>query len=351
MTSTAQPAPGEPNTAEIMITAIAALLEGLGHVAVGARSPIPGSAAHLARARSDGRLRVSILGSRTHSSFTDGARELFDCAGQGRIDAFFLSGGQIDGQANINLVGVGDVADYPRAQARFPGSFGSAYLYYVVPRVILFVLEHTPRTLVPKVDFISAPGTSPPEVYRPGGPHALVTSLCVFRFDRTRARFTLASTHPGVSRETVRAATGFDYDEPGLGAGDTRTGRRHIGPAPLRHRPHHRRHLSRVRRQDRGIASDGTSFSRLADGLRRPSGELVDPRHWCAQPVLRQVSGRRRSCDLVVPSRRNDFSCLSGPALDSSGRRAHRPKIGPGTSSRNRYGPASRSPPCSGAEC
>ncbi len=93
---------------------------------------------------------MSILGSRRHSSFTDGARELFDCAGQGRIDAFFLSGGQIDGGANINLVGVGDVADYPRAPARFPGSFGSAYLYFVVPRVILFHSEHTPRVLVPR---------------------------------------------------------------------------------------------------------------------------------------------------------------------------------------------------------
>jgi glutaconate CoA-transferase, subunit B len=207
-------AAGEPSNIEFMITAIAAMLEGLGHVAVGARSPIPGSAAHLARARSGGRLRVSILGSRRHSSFTDGARELFDCAGQGRIDAFFLSGGQIDGAANINLVGVGDVAEYPRAQARFPGSFGSAYLYYVVPRVILFHQEHTPRVLVPKVSFVSAPGTSPPEVYRPGGPYALVTSLCVFSFDRARGRFTLTSTHGSVSRETIRAATGFDYDEP-----------------------------------------------------------------------------------------------------------------------------------------
>jgi glutaconate CoA-transferase subunit B len=204
----------QATTVEIMIAAIAAMLDGLGHVAVGARSPIPGSAAHLARARSGGRLRVSVLGSRQHSSFTDGARELFDCAGQGRIDAFFLSGGQIDGQANINLVGVGDVAAYPRAQARFPGSFGSAYLYFVVPRVILFHQEHSPRTLVRKVDFVSAPGTSPPEVYRPGGPYGLVTSLCTFRFDRARARFTLASTHPDVSREAVRAATGFDYDEP-----------------------------------------------------------------------------------------------------------------------------------------
>jgi glutaconate CoA-transferase subunit B len=197
-----------------MITAIAALLDGLGHVAVGARSPIPGSAAHLARARSGGRMRLSILGSRTHTAFNDGARELFDCAGQGRIDAFFLSGGQIDGQANINLVGVGDIAGYPRMQARFPGSFGSAYLYFVVPRVILFHQEHTPRTLVEKVDFISAPGTSPPEVHRPGGPHALVTTLAVFLFDRARARFTLQSVHAGVSPEAVRAATGFAYDEP-----------------------------------------------------------------------------------------------------------------------------------------
>ncbi len=204
----------EPTNIEVMITAIAAMLDGLGHVAVGARSPIPGSAAHLAQARSGGRLRVSILGSRRHSSFTDGARELFDCAGQGRIDAFFLSGGQIDGAANINLVGVGDVAEYPRAETRFPGSFGSAYLYFVVPRVILFHQEHSPRTLVEKVSFVSAPGTSPPEVYRPGGPYALVTSLCVFGFDRARGRFSLTSAHPGVSRETVRAATGFDYDEP-----------------------------------------------------------------------------------------------------------------------------------------
>lgn len=197
-----------------MIGAIAGMLSGLRHIAVGASSPIPGSAALLTRAKSNGRTRVSVLGSRENNPFTDGGRELFDCAGQGRIDAFFLSGGQIDGAANINLVGIGDLDDYPRAQARFPGSFGSSYLYFVVPRVILFREEHTPRTLVEKVDFVSAPGTSPPDVFRPGGPHALVTSLCVFSFDRARARFTLQSVHPGVSAQDVRAATGFDYDAP-----------------------------------------------------------------------------------------------------------------------------------------
>lgn len=203
-----------PSAHELMISAIADQLSGLRHVAVGARSPIPGSAAHLARRRSDGALRISILGSRKHSPFVNGAVELFDCAGQGRIDAFFLSGGQIDGGANINLVGVGDIAAYPKAKARFPGSFGSAYLYFVVPRVILFTLEHTPRVLCEKVDFVSAPGTSPPGVHRPGGPHALITPKCTFAFDRAQGRFSLASTHQGVTAEEVRDCTGFDYVVP-----------------------------------------------------------------------------------------------------------------------------------------
>ncbi len=174
---------------ERLIVAIAGLLDGVRHVAVGASSPIPAAGAMLLRALAerDGkpRVRISILGSREHNFFTNGSAELFDCAGQGRIDAFFLGGGQIDGEANINLVGTGD---YPRNPVRWPGSFGSAYLYFVVPRVILFREEHTPRVFVEKVDFVSAPGTSEAEVYRPGGPHALLTSLALFSFDKAKRR-------------------------------------------------------------------------------------------------------------------------------------------------------------------
>lgn len=196
---------------ELLIANIARRLVDLRHVAVGAASPIPGAAALLARRQSGQRLRVSILGSRRHTSFTDGGRELFDCAAQGRIDAFFLGGGQIDGAANINLVGIDG---YPRSRVRFPGSFGSAFMYYVVPRVILFSLEHTRRVMVPRVDFVSAPGTSPANVYRPGGPYALVTGRCVFYFDRHLGRFTLASVHPGQTMDDIREHTGFEYDAP-----------------------------------------------------------------------------------------------------------------------------------------
>jgi glutaconate CoA-transferase subunit B len=128
--------------------------------------------------------------------------------GQGRIDAFFLSGGQIDGQGNVNLVGVGD---YPQTKVRWPGSFGAAYLYFVVPRVILFREDHTPRIFVDKVDFVSAPGTSPEGVYRSGGPHALLTGLGLFDFDASRPGFRLRSIHPGHDLTEITDATGFAF--------------------------------------------------------------------------------------------------------------------------------------------
>ncbi len=196
---------------ELLICVIARLLEGVDHIAVGVSSPIPGSAALLQRALSDGATRVTVLNSRNLQALNDGVTELFDMAAQGRIGAFFLSGGQIDGTGNINLVGVGD---YPQMKVRWSGSFGSALLYYLVPKVILFRDEHTRRTMVEKVDFISAPGTSDEGVHRPGGPHALVTNLCVFSFNKAKARFCLETIHPGHTLEEVLDNTGFQFDRP-----------------------------------------------------------------------------------------------------------------------------------------
>jgi glutaconate CoA-transferase subunit B len=208
-------APHDHRDEELLASVIADLIGDVRHVAVGNASPIPAAAALLARARADlrglGRPYVSLLQNRKHNFWTDGARELFDCAGQGRIDVFFLSGGQIDGEGNVNLVSIGD---YGHPKVRFPGSFGSSYLYYVVPKVILFRTEHSRRTLVPRVDFVSAPGVSAPTVHRTGGPIALVTNRCLFNFDRARGRFSLASVHPGHSVDEVVEHTGFDFDRP-----------------------------------------------------------------------------------------------------------------------------------------
>jgi glutaconate CoA-transferase subunit B len=204
-------APDEIRTEELLIAIIARLLEGSRLVAAGASSPIPGGGCLLARRHSGDAMKVNILGSRKHNLMTNGGVELFDWAGQGRLDAFFLGGGQIDGQANVNLVGTGE---YPTGGIRWPGSFGSAYLYYLVPRVILFREEHTRRVFVPKVDFISTPGVSEQGVYRTGGPYAMISPLCLMSFDKEKRRFQLTSVHPGHTVEEVRDNTGFDFDVP-----------------------------------------------------------------------------------------------------------------------------------------
>jgi glutaconate CoA-transferase subunit B len=159
---------------------------------VGAASPIPATGVFLYKEKHP-ELRVSMLHKRKGNPFTEGSRELFDLAGQGRIDVFFLGGAQIDGEANINLV---------RAEGRrFPGSFGSAFMYPVVRRTVLFREEHSPRVLVPKVEFISARGD----------PAALLTGRALFSWQKDKRRFRLESVHePG----DIRAETGFSFDSP-----------------------------------------------------------------------------------------------------------------------------------------
>ena len=174
---------------------IARLIGEARHVAIGAASPIPASGALLLKSQQPS-LRVSLHQRRRANPFTEGSRELFDLAGQGRIDVFFLGGAQIDGEANINLVRAGE--------KRFPGSFGSAFMYPVIPRTILFREEHSRRALVPRVEFVSARGE----------PFALLTGKALFSWQKGARRFRLESVHPGHAVDEIQADTGFGFDSP-----------------------------------------------------------------------------------------------------------------------------------------
>jgi glutaconate CoA-transferase subunit B len=177
---------------EHLACVIGRLLAGSHHAAIGASSPIPATGCYL-RKISDPDFRISLQQRRAANPFTEGSRELFDLAAQGRIDTFFLGGAQIDGSAAINLV---------RADGkRFPGSFGSAFMYPMVSGTILFREEHSRRTLVPKVEFVSARGD----------PKALVTGKALFSWQRDKKRFRLESVH---EKGDIRADTGFDFDAP-----------------------------------------------------------------------------------------------------------------------------------------
>lgn len=178
---------------ELLACTIARLIAEARHVAVGAASPIPATAAFLLRLKNSN-FRISLLQKRKGNPFSEGSRELFDLAGQGRIDAFFLGGAQIDGEGNVNLV--------EAEGRRFPGSFGSAFMYGAVKQTILFREEHSRRVLVPKVEFVSAAGH----------PAALLTGKALFGWNRERRRFVLRSFHYCEGVDDVRRNTGFDFD-------------------------------------------------------------------------------------------------------------------------------------------
>lgn len=180
-----------------MIAAIRDTLVDRKHVAVGASSPLPACAALLAQFH-NADLRVSILGSEEDNPFTDGGRELFDCAAQGRIDTFFFSGVQIDANGNVNLLGRGSP---PRMSRRFMGNFGAPYLAGLIPNIILFRTDHSQKSLVEQVEFISAPGRNV---------RLLVTDKAVF--GRTDGRFHLISTHADETIATIRHSTGFEFE-------------------------------------------------------------------------------------------------------------------------------------------
>jgi glutaconate CoA-transferase, subunit B len=191
---------------EFMAAAIARDVRDGETVAVGTLSPIPAAGALLARARHAPRATVIIINHEDYWPFHNGSKEFYDFAQRGKFDLFFLSGGQIDQFGNLNLIAIGD-HDHPAI--RLPGGAGSAMLYYLARRVILFRGDHTQRTFVERVDWVASPGSSPPEVVRPGGPWKVVTPLAVLAFNRETKRLELESVHPGVSREQVQEATGF----------------------------------------------------------------------------------------------------------------------------------------------
>jgi glutaconate CoA-transferase subunit B len=207
---------GRPNwtTEELMATVIAREVRDGETVAVGTLAPVPASGVLLAHFTHAPRARVVILNHPDYWPFRYGSKEFYDFAQRGGFDLFFLSGGQIDPHGNLNLIAIGDPE---RPRVRLPGGAGSAMLYYLPRRVMLFRMDHSPRVFVERVDVVTSPGSTPPDVVRPGGPWKCVTPLCLFRFDPDRKRLVVASVHPGVDREELARRTGFPLEwEPGV---------------------------------------------------------------------------------------------------------------------------------------
>jgi glutaconate CoA-transferase, subunit B len=174
--------------------------------ACGALSQIPAAGLLLAQALHAPNAELLILNS-VFSPFRT-TRQFHFLAQRGEMGLFFVSGVQIDRHGNYNLHQLGP--DLDRPQVRFPGGYGGGMIYYAARRTVIFRTEHTRRSLVERVDFVSAAGDTPPDVLRLGHPSKVVTTMASFRFERDAGVLRLDSIHPGYALDEIRENTGFD---------------------------------------------------------------------------------------------------------------------------------------------
>jgi len=179
--------------------------------ACGALSQIPAAGLLLAKELHAPAAELIILNTAFKPFHT--SRQFHFLAQRGELGLFFVSGVQIDGHGNYNLHQLGK--DPERPEARFPGGYGGGMIYYCARRTVVFRTEHTRRSLVDRVDFISAAGSSPANVLRLGAPSKLITPKANFRFDTEKSRLVLDSIHPSCTFDEIRENTGFDLGATG----------------------------------------------------------------------------------------------------------------------------------------
>lgn len=142
--------------------------------------------------------------------------DIFDREHRGRMNFFMAGGMQVDKYGNLNLVCLGD---WHHPKFRGPGSAGLGTNQWTRHHC-LWMNEHSKRTFVEKVDFVSyagwldGPGAREKAGLHAYGPPMVVSTLCVCDFEPETKKMRLKSVHPGVTVQQVVDNTGFELVMP-----------------------------------------------------------------------------------------------------------------------------------------
>ena len=126
-----------------------------------------------------------------------GNEDFYDLCARGRLDLVFLGCAQVDGAGRTNVSVIGD---WRNPKVRLPGGGGAAVMMPTAKRVVTWRTEHSTRTLVEKLDFVTAAGNL----------QSVVTPIAVLQ--KRDGRLALESRNPQVTLDEIIRRTGFRFD-------------------------------------------------------------------------------------------------------------------------------------------
>ncbi len=140
---------------------------------------------------------------------------LFSDQQRGYFDVGMIGGAQVDKYGNLNSTAIFGEGDYYTPASRLPGSGGANDIANSAKRTII-MLPLQKRRFLERVDYITSPGyitgfDARERLGLPGGgPTAIITNKCIFRFNSVTKEAYLDSLHPGVSVEEVKAEVSWE---------------------------------------------------------------------------------------------------------------------------------------------
>jgi len=129
----------------------------------------------------------------------------------GRITVGFLGAAQLDKFGNINTTVVGD---YAQPKTRLPGGGGAPEIASSCGQIFI-TLKQAKRAMVEKIDFVTSMGHGKggddraQHGLKTKGPTMMITDLAVWKPDPETREFTVATLHPGVTREQIQETCGW----------------------------------------------------------------------------------------------------------------------------------------------